>query len=106
MNPVDSTVESTDFPPMAEVRKSLKINWYRCPIEKKELSRLVQKSDAKGLFQSVGHLGLWVLTGVCSWALFTAGNWWGFALALFLHGTIGSYFTAPNHELCHRTLHG
>ena len=104
MNPVDITIESTDFPPMAEVRKSLKINWYRCPIDKKELSRLVQKSDAKGLFQSMGHLGLWVLTGVCSWALFTAGNWWGFALALFLHGTIASYFTAPNHELCHRTV--
>lgn len=103
MNPVASTIESTDFPPMAEVRKSLKIDWYRCPIDKKVLSQLIQKSDARGLFQSLGHLGLWVITGFFSWMFFTSGNWWGFALALFFHGTVASYFTAPNHELCHRT---
>jgi len=104
MNPVASTISSTDFPPMSEVRKSLKINWYRCPIDKQVLSQLVKKSDMKGLFQSLGHLGLWVLTGSLSWAMFTLGSWWGFLMALFLHGTVASYFTAPNHELCHRTV--
>ena len=104
MNPVASTISSTEFPPMSEVRKSLKINWYRCPIDKQVLSQLVKKSDMKGLFQSLGHLGLWVLTGSLSWAMFTLGSWWGFLMALFLHGTVASYFTAPNHELCHRTV--
>ena len=104
MNPVASTISSTEFPPMSEVRKSLKINWYRCPIDRQVLSQLVKKSDMKGLFQSLGHLGLWVLTGSLSWAMFTLGSWWGFLMALFLHGTVASYFTAPNHELCHRTV--
>ena len=104
MNPVASTISSTEFPPMSEVRKSLKINWYRCPIDKQVLSQLVKKSDMKGLIQSLGHLGLWVLTGSLSWAMFTLGSWWGFLMALFLHGTVASYFTAPNHELCHRTV--
>jgi len=104
MNPVASTISSTEFPPMSEVRKSLKINWYRCPIDKQMLSQLVKKSDMKGLIQSLGHLGLWVLTGSLSWAMFTLGSWWGFLMALFLHGTVASYFTAPNHELCHRTV--
>jgi len=104
MNPVASTISSTEFPPMSEVRKSLKINWYRCPIDRQVLSQLVKKSDMKGLIQSLGHLGLWVLTGSLSWAMFTLGSWWGFLMALFLHGTVASYFTAPNHELCHRTV--
>jgi len=104
MNPVASTISSTEFPPMSEVRKSLKINWYRCPIDKQVLSQLMKKSDMKGLIQSLGHLGLWVLTGSLSWAMFTLGSWWGFLMALFLHGTVASYFTAPNHELCHRTV--
>ena len=104
MNPVASTISSTEFPPMSEVRKSLKINWYRCPIDKQMLSQLMKKSDMKGLIQSLGHLGLWVLTGSLSWAMFTLGSWWGFLMALFLHGTVASYFTAPNHELCHRTV--
>lgn len=101
MNPVMSAAE---FPPMTEVRKTLKIKWYRCPIDKQILSQLVQKSDAKGLFQAGGHLVLWLCTGLLSWYAFTAGNWWGFAIAIFLHGTVGSFLTAPNHELCHRTV--
>ncbi|OED42043.1 fatty acid desaturase [Chromatiales bacterium (ex Bugula neritina AB1)] len=89
---------------MAEVRKTLKIDWYRCPIDKKVLSSLVQKSDAKGLLQAGGHFGLWVVTGATAFVLFNAGQWWWFLLALFLHGTVATYFTAPNHELCHRTV--
>ena len=89
---------------MAEVRKTLKINWYRCPIDKKELSLLVKKSDVSGLCQAAGHLGLWIVTGVSSFVMFNSGQWFWFFVALFLHGTVASFFTAPNHELCHRTV--
>lgn len=58
MNPVSQAVREGDFPPMAEVRKTLKIDWYLCPIDRKVLSLLVQKSDAKGLIQAAGHFGL------------------------------------------------
>lgn len=104
MNPVLAAAQEKDFPPMAQVRKTLKIDWYRCPIDKKVLSALVKKSDLKGLLQAAGHLGLWLITGVTSLMLFNAGQWGGFFVALFLHGTVASFFTAPNHELCHRTV--
>jgi len=104
VNPVLAAAQTEEFPPMAEVRKTLKIDWYRCPIDKKVLSTLVQKDDAKGLFQAAGHFGLWIITGVTSYLLFNAGLWGWFLLALFLHGTVASFFTAPNHELCHRTV--
>ena len=104
MNPVFAAAQAKDFPPMAEVRKTLKIDWYRCPIDKKVLTGLVQKSDARGLFQAGGHFGLWVVTGVTSFLLFNSGQWGWFFIALFLHGTVATFFTAPNHELCHRTV--
>jgi len=104
MNPLSTIAKTQKFPPMAEVRKTLKIDWYRCPIDKQILSGLVEKSDAKGLFQAVGHLGLWVLTGALSYVFFTTQAWGWFLFALFLHGTVGTYFTAPHHELCHRTV--
>ncbi len=104
MNPVLAAAQAKDFPPMAQVRKTLKIDWYRCPIDKAVLSSLVQKSDAKGFVQAAGHLGLWMATGTACLMLFNASQWLWFFIALFLHGTVASFFTAPNHELCHRTV--
>jgi len=104
MNPLSTIAERQKFPPMAQVRKTLKIDWYRCPIDGQILSDLVKKNDSQGLFQAAGHLGLWLLTGTLTYLLFTAQAWSWFLLALFLHGTVGTYFTAPHHELCHRTV--
>ena len=52
----------------------------------------------------MGHLGLWAATGLAAYWLFTQQIWWGFLLALFAHGTVASFFTAPHHELCHTTV--
>jgi fatty acid desaturase len=93
-----------DFPPLAEIRNSLRIAWYRCPIERKKLRRLAEPSDVQGLLQSLGHLGVWVITGLTAYYLFTTQRWLGFAAALFLHGTVAAFFTAPHHELCHTTV--
>ena len=104
MNPVSQAVRDGSFPPMADVRRTLKVDWYRCPVDKAVLSELVRKNDAKGFFQAGGHLGLWLCTAAASWAAFNSGMWWWFVAALFIHGTVASHLTAPNHELCHRTV--
>merc|ERR1719450_1070851 len=28
----------------------------------------------------------------------------GFLVALFIHGTMATFFTAPHHEMCHKTV--
>ena len=104
MNPVAEQIATTSFPSMAEVRKTLKIRWYRCPIDTESLRQLTRPCDIQGLVQALGHLMLWVITGVTAYTLYSQQIWWAFFLALFAHGTVASFFTAPNHELCHKTV--
>ena len=90
---------------MAEVRDHLRVKWYRSPIEPATLRRLMQRSDLQGWLQAGGHLALAVATGALVWWCWARGLWLGFALALFAHGTVVSFFTgvAP-HELAHGTV--
>ena len=104
MNPLSSKLEERRFPPMSEVKKNLKIDWYRCPIDRKDLAKLIVRSDGQALIQAGGHLALWLLTASLSVYFFSHAMWLAFFVCLFLHGTIASFFTAPNHELCHRTV--
>lgn len=89
---------------MTEVRKELQIRWYRCPIDTAELRILTKPSDWRGYFQAIGHLAIWVVTGSIAYTLFNQQLWLGFFAALFLHGTVATFFTAPHHELCHKTV--
>ena len=104
MHARSKAVENIEFPPMIEVRKNLHVAWYRCPIERTKLRELMTPSDIKGYFQAVGHLFIWICTGFITYYLFNQELWWGFAAALFLHGTVGSFFIAAHHELCHNTV--
>lgn len=90
--------------PLSDVRKNLKVDWYRCPIDRKILVSLIRPSDLRGLAQAVGHLGAWAVLGLVAYYCFTIQAWWGFAAAVFLQGTVASFFGAPHHELCHRTV--
>ena len=90
---------------LAEVRNSLRINWYRCPVEPATLRRLMQRSDLQGWLQAGGHLLLYLATGTLTYLLFANGIWLGFALALFVHGTVGAFFKGlATHELGHGTV--
>lgn len=87
------------------MKKRLKIAWYRCPIDTATLKRLTQRSDIKGFAQSLGFLALIVLTGGFTYYFFEIGNWWAFAMALFVHGTIYSFIHGiVTHELSHGTV--
>ena len=93
-----------DLMPLSIIRKKLKVNWYRCPVDKKKLKELSTPSDLKGLTYAVGHLGLWLSTGILTYINYAESNWLSFTIAIFLHGTVGSFFSAPQHELNHGTV--
>jgi fatty acid desaturase len=90
--------------PMQQVRKSLQITWYRCPIGPTRLREVTRRSDLQGLLQTFGHLLVVSFTGICTWLCFDHGIWIGFAFALFIHGTIYSLLSSGNHELSHGTV--
>ena len=73
---------------LAQVRQQLRINWYRCPIDRAQLCALSCRSDVSGLLQVGGHLGLVVATGMLCWVLYLQQQWYWLLVALFLHGTI------------------
>ena len=60
----------TAYEPLAEVRKSFRIPWYRCPVDREKLRELTTRSDLKGLYQALGHIALIAATG----ALTVIGN--------------------------------
>ena len=43
--------------------EQIKINWYRCKVDKAEMSALMRKSDARGFLQAGGQLLLFAVTG-------------------------------------------
>jgi len=104
MNPIATAARRSQFPPMSEVNKTLKIDCYRCPIDRKVLVRLIVRDDTKALFQALGHLSLWLLTGSLCYYFYSVGMMLGFFVTLFIHGTIASFLAADHHELCHRTV--
>ena len=95
----------TDHTPLAQVRKKFRVKWYRSPIPRDQLSALMRRSNLRGAAQSVGHLALWAATGAITFYCFIQGWWIAFAVALFCHGTVGSFFRGlAVHELAHGTV--
>ncbi len=90
---------------LSEVRKTLRVDWYRCPTRSGLLRELSRRSDAQGWFQAGGHLALFIITGSLVFYFWSQEVWLAFLAALFCHGTVSSFFTgvAP-HELGHGTV--
>jgi fatty acid desaturase len=94
------------------MNEQIKINWYRCKVDKKLMSELMQTSDFRGFCQVIPQLGLFALTGTLAYLAYSnihATNWkWSvplLLLALFFHGMMGGFMGmgGPCHELCHKT---
>ena len=64
---------------MTVTQQDRRIVWYRSPVDREVLASLNQRSDWKGLIQTLGHLGLLALTGAA--AFYAAGR---FPLAVLL----------------------
>ncbi|MDE2777515.1 MAG: fatty acid desaturase [Chloroflexota bacterium] len=93
------------YPELSEVRKSLRVDWYRCKTRPGLLREMSRRSDAQGWFQAGGHLALFIFTGSLVYYFWAQGLWLLMLLALFCHGTVTSFFRgiAP-HELGHGTV--
>lgn len=93
------------YPELAQVRKSLQIKWYRCPIETARLHELLQRSNRRGFMQAGGHLALWLLTASMVYLCWVQAAWLPMLVALMAHGIVSSFFVgvAP-HELGHGTV--
>lgn len=93
------------------MHEQLKINWYRCKVDKAVMSELMRRSDARAFLQVIPQIGLFIATGALAYYSFlqlNAATWpWALPLllgALFLHGTNGTFFGGiACHELCHKT---
>ena len=91
--------------PLEEVRKTFKVKWYRCPVDKAALRDLMQPNDFQGWLQAGGHLLIFAATGGLALYLFSQQMWIGFGLALFVHGTSASFFKGiAAHELGHGSV--
>jgi fatty acid desaturase len=91
--------------------EQIKINWYRCKVDRAVMSDLMRKRNSRALAQIIPQFLLFALTGTLAYLAFLnvhRNNWpWAIPLlllALFVHGTIGSFLGGiACHELCHKT---
>ena len=81
-----------------------KINWYRPQIDREVFRSLNQRSDWKGMLQTLGHLGLLALTGTGTFYAAAHLPLPVLLLILFLHGTMWAFLLNGFHELCHNSV--
>lgn len=89
---------------MVQQQKTSTIGWYRSPVSRAALDALNQRSDWKGLLQTLGHLGLLMLTGATAWYAAEYLPLPVLLLVLFAHGTVYAFLLNGFHELCHKTV--
>ena len=93
------------YPPLSEVRKTLRVKWYRCPISHERLRELSERSDKKGFIQAGGHLGIYFLLAALTALFWTQQSWVAFVLSLWLLGFVATFFKGTAaHELGHGTV--
>jgi len=93
------------FEPLGEVRKTLQIPWYRCPIDRAMLKELTTRSDLRGAAQVGGFVLLLAALGAAAWYLAGLRVWGWFAASLFAYGTVSSFIAGhATHELSHGTV--
>ena len=93
------------YRPLAEVRKDLRVEWYRCPIDGPKLRELSRRSDLQGWYQAGGHLALFLLTGALTYFFWLQQIWVGVVVGLFFHGTVGTFLRGvAGHELVHGSV--
>ena len=95
----------TQYRPLSDARRDLKIQWYRCPVDKAKLRELMQPNDLKGFFQAGGHLAVVACTGGLTIYFYAESLWVLFFAALFMHGTASTFLKGvAAHELGHGTV--
>lgn len=93
------------YPPLSDVRKTLRVKWYRSPISHERLRELSTRSNKKGWIQAGGHLGIYFLLASLTVMLWAQQAWIAFGLSLWSLGFIATFFKGTAaHELGHGTV--
>jgi fatty acid desaturase len=92
------------MPIMDSEPTKLRIAWYKSPISRTELAALNQRSDWKGLLQTLGHLGLLALTGTAAWYAVDRAPLLVVLLLIYLHGMFFAFLINAFHEFVHQTV--
>ena len=93
------------YPALSDVRKTLRVKWYRCPISHERLRELSTRSNKKGWIQAGGHLGVYFLLAALTVMFWSQQAWGAFALSLWLLGFVATFFKGTAaHELGHGTV--
>ncbi len=85
-------------------RKAPAIRWYRTPLPKEEIKSLYERSDWKGSVQTLGYLGILLLTFALALYSFLYWPWYVTAGLVFLHGMTRAFGINGVHELGHGTV--
>jgi len=97
--------EKSPYPPLAEVRKTLRVKWYRSPIAHKRLRELSTRSDTQGWKQAGGHTALYLSLAALTVVFWSQQYWLAFTLALWSVGFVATFFKGTAaHELGHGTV--
>ena len=78
------------------------ISWYRTPVDRDLMREFNQRSDWKGLAQTLGHLSLIGLTGALAWHV--RDRWYLLLPTLLVYGTFYVFLLNSTHELSHNTV--
>ncbi len=100
----NQTVEK-GYRPLNEVRKSLRVKWYRSPIDRQRLHTLSIRTDKQGWKQAGGHVALYLALVTLAATLWFLKIWLVFWITLWCVGFVATFFKGTAaHELGHGTV--
>lgn len=105
MKSATKPANENNYPELSEVRKTLRVKWYRAPIAHDRLKALSVRSDRQGWIQAGGHTGLYLTLVALTVFLWAQQQWFAFCIALLCVGFVATFFKGTAaHELGHGTV--
>ena len=89
---------------MAEDKLQRRIKFYRSPVPAADLARLNQRSDAKGMAQTLAFLAVLIITGALAWYSVGRTHWLIVIALIYLYGSLQKFTVNGHHEFCHKTV--
>ena len=87
---------------MTRERDARTVAWYRTPLTREQMRELNQRSDWKGLLQTLGHLSLIALIGILAWQV--QDRIYLLLPVLLAYGTVYIFLLNATHELSHNSV--
>jgi len=105
MYSTSAPVNENSYPPLSEVRNTMRVKWYRAPIQHDRLKELSLRTDRQGWIQTGGHTGLYLALVGLAIFLWTQQQWVAFTITVLCVGFVATFFKGTAaHELGHGTV--